>query len=713
MKLETTFLHSKIARRTFWLFVVCALLPITVLAVISLRNVTAQLREQNLRELHQVSREEAISIFGRLSFLEANLRLVALGVGDAQGKTSQPFLGNENGSYSELASRFGGLELVTPNGNRRILYGKKLPSIEYAAAERKFLRSGRSILSTSDCGEADPCILLSRVVSADDPERGILVGEISPAYLWDTENSRDPMVICILDPEGRQLFCTGEAPKRFPREATENFSGQFQWQGNKHEYSASYWNLPLQNSFFGKHWTIVSSEANPDVVAPLIRFRTSFLLVLLLALWVVLLLSLIQIRRHLYPLSRLKEGTRGISCGDFQTRIEIKSGDEFEELAGSFNSMASRIERQLKALKVINEIDRAVLSAWELPRIVATVCSRFCQVLPHDLVSVSMFESKGSPTVVTHVFKPGSDNLEYTATVDLTSEEMVELTSRRQVCVHDDSQKQGTYLEPLRARGMSHFLTIPVVLEKGRSAIFTLGHGTAAVWTEEDVEEARHLTDQIAVAFSNSQLMTDLEQLQWGTLTALAHAIDAKSPWTLGHSERVTTFAVRIAETMGLPPQELDIMRRGGLVHDIGKIGVSAEILDKPGKLTDEEMRQMRDHVNIGLRILQPIPVLAESMSIVAQHHEWVNGGGYPNGLAGEEITLHARIFAVADCFDALISDRPYRAGIPIERVMQMIQEGAGKQFDPSVVKVFRMIMMEERGLGNSAETVVHLAVVS
>src|SRR5271169_3792285 len=120
MKLETTFLHSKIARRTFWLFVVCALLPITVLAVISLRNVTAQLREQNLRELHQVSREEAISIFGRLSFLEANLRLVALGVSDAQGKTSQPFPGNANGPYSELASRFGGLELVTPNGNRRI-----------------------------------------------------------------------------------------------------------------------------------------------------------------------------------------------------------------------------------------------------------------------------------------------------------------------------------------------------------------------------------------------------------------------------------------------------------------------------------------------------------------------------------------------------------------------------------------------------------------
>jgi putative nucleotidyltransferase with HDIG domain len=713
MKLETTFLHSKIARRTFWLFVVCALLPITVLAVISLRNVTAQLREQNLRELHQVSREEAISIFGRLSFLEANLRLVALGVGGAPGKTSQTFSGDANGPYSELASRFGGLELVTPNGIRRILYGKKLPSIDYTATEQRFLHSGRSILSTKACDELDPCILLSRIVSLDDPERGILVGEIRPAYLWDTENSREPMSICVLDPEGWQLFCTGEPPKRFPREVTENFSGQFQWQGSEHEYSASYWNLPLQNSFFSKHWTIVSSEANPDIVAPLIRFRASFLLVLLLALWVVLLLSLIQIRRNLHPLSKLKEGTRRISRGDFQTRVEIKSGDEFEELAGSFNSMAGRIERQLKALKVINEIDRAVLSAWELPRIVETVCARLREVLPHALVSVSLFDAKGSPTVVTHVFKPGSDSPEHTATVDLTSEEMAELKSQRRVYILADNRKQARHLEPLRARGMAHFLTVPVVLERGQSAIFTLGHGKAAVWTEEDLEEARHLADQIAVAFSNSQLVTDLEQLQWGILTALAHAIDAKSPWTLGHSERVTTFAVRIAQAMGLPPRELDIMRRGGLVHDIGKIGVSAEILDKPGKLTDEEMRKMRDHVNIGLRILQPIPVLAESMPIVAQHHEWLNGDGYPNGLAGEEITLHARIFAVADCFDALISDRPYRAGMPIEGVIQMIQEGAGKQFDPNVVKVFRTIVMEARSLEKGEEPTGHLVGVS
>jgi HD-GYP domain-containing protein (c-di-GMP phosphodiesterase class II) len=137
-------------------------------------------------------------------------------------------------------------------------------------------------------------------------------------------------------------------------------------------------------------------------------------------------------------------------------------------------------------------------------------------------------------------------------------------------------------------------------------------------------------------------------------------------------------------------------MRRGGLLHDIGKIGTPAEILDKPGKLTDEELREMREHVNIGARILEPIPGLADSMPIVLQHHEWVNGSGYPKGLAGEEISLHARIFAIADCFDALVSDRPYRPGMPIKRIMQLLQEGAGKQFDPRVLEVFQTVMKQE-----------------
>jgi putative nucleotidyltransferase with HDIG domain len=230
-------------------------------------------------------------------------------------------------------------------------------------------------------------------------------------------------------------------------------------------------------------------------------------------------------------------------------------------------------------------------------------------------------------------------------------------------------------------------------LGESTSAVVILGLASAPIWTEEDKEYARRLADQFAVAQADSRLINDLQELNWATIKALARTIDAKSPWTMGHSERVTEWAIRIAKAMGLPSEELDVIRRGGLLHDIGKIGTPAEILDKPGRLTDEELKVMREHVNIGARILEPIPGLADSMPIVLQHHEWINGGGYPKGLVGEEVTLHARIFAVADCYDALSSDRPYRAGLPLNKILQILQEGAGKQFDPNVLEVFKTIV--------------------
>ena len=201
------------------------------------------------------------------------------------------------------------------------------------------------------------------------------------------------------------------------------------------------------------------------------------------------------------------------------------------------------------------------------------------------------------------------------------------------------------------------------------------------------------------------QYVTELKQLHLGTLTALARAIDAKSHWTAGHSERVTSWAVKIASAMGLSEHELEIIHRGGLLHDVGKIGIPRAILNKRGKLTDEEVRQVREHVPVGARILEPIPGFAECMPIILQHHEWVDGSGYPEGLAGGEISLHARIFAVADCYDALISDRPYRSGMSPERVKEIIRAGVGKQFDPAAVETF-LSLLEHESREEAAEDV-------
>jgi putative nucleotidyltransferase with HDIG domain len=130
---------------------------------------------------------------------------------------------------------------------------------------------------------------------------------------------------------------------------------------------------------------------------------------------------------------------------------------------------------------------------------------------------------------------------------------------------------------------------------------------------------------------------------------------------------------------MGLSSRDLQIMQMGGLLHDIGKIGTPPGILDKPSKLEPTEMEVMKDHVRTGVRMLEPIGPFREALPIVGQHHEWFNGNGYPEGVAGEDISLHARIIAVADCFDALTSDRPYRKGLPADQALAHLNKKSGE----------------------------------
>ncbi len=180
-----------------------------------------------------------------------------------------------------------------------------------------------------------------------------------------------------------------------------------------------------------------------------------------------------------------------------------------------------------------------------------------------------------------------------------------------------------------------------------------------------------------------------LNRLNWGALRALARTVDAKSSWTAGHSERVTTLALKTGTAMGMSQEDLENLHRAGLLHDIGKIGIDQEIIDKPGKLTKEEYMIMCEHPANGASILEPIEDYASVIPMIRQHHEWFNGEGYPYRLKGEEITVGGRILAVVDVFDALISDRPYRAGMPLAKVISIINEGLNTQFDPTVVDAF------------------------
>jgi putative nucleotidyltransferase with HDIG domain len=180
------------------------------------------------------------------------------------------------------------------------------------------------------------------------------------------------------------------------------------------------------------------------------------------------------------------------------------------------------------------------------------------------------------------------------------------------------------------------------------------------------------------------------------TLKALTAALETRDLETHGHSERVVNFSLRLGRELNLDAEQMRSLEFGSLLHDIGKIGVPDAILRKPAKLTEEEWVRMREHPLHGQKILRGIEFLEGAAKVVAQHHEKWDGGGYPLGLRGEEIDLNARIFAVADAFDAITSDRVYRAGRSYDEALAELEKYAGQQFDPNVVGAFRRVPAEE-----------------
>jgi putative nucleotidyltransferase with HDIG domain len=181
-----------------------------------------------------------------------------------------------------------------------------------------------------------------------------------------------------------------------------------------------------------------------------------------------------------------------------------------------------------------------------------------------------------------------------------------------------------------------------------------------------------------------------LEETTFASMEALARAIDARDPSTFGHSARVAAVSIEIADQMQLPVKEREALRRAALLHDIGKIGVEDRVLRKPGPLSDAEMGEMREHSRIGHDMLEGLRFLRPSLPGVLHHHERWDGAGYPAGLAGTGIPLLVRIITVADVFDALTSDRPYRHGLSFDAAAAAVRHDAGKKFDPEVVAAFQ-----------------------
>jgi putative nucleotidyltransferase with HDIG domain len=216
--------------------------------------------------------------------------------------------------------------------------------------------------------------------------------------------------------------------------------------------------------------------------------------------------------------------------------------------------------------------------------------------------------------------------------------------------------------------------------------------------TEDSVRELKRMNQELTMA--NQEVVTAssaMKELNDELFLTLSKIIDARDPYVGSHASRVAEYAIAIAVEMGLPPERLEALRQAGYLHDIGKIGISEQILHKPSALTPEEYQYVKSHTALGWEFLETCRGLRHLAPFIRHHHEWWDGSGYPDGLAGEEIPLEARILAVCDAAEAMSSDRPYRKGMSVGEMVAEIKRCSGTQFDPAVAEAFIRVVERER----------------
>ncbi|HYP25387.1 MAG TPA: HD domain-containing phosphohydrolase [Blastocatellia bacterium] len=316
-----------------------------------------------------------------------------------------------------------------------------------------------------------------------------------------------------------------------------------------------------------------------------------------------------------------------------------------------------------------------------------------CRTATSAVEALEYLKEQTYDLVLSDIMMPGMSGLELL-------QEVTRLARDTVVILISGNLNIQSAIEAMR-RGAFDYVTKPFNLSDVEASVHRALRHQALLKANRQYEQ--HLEELVGLrtqelSHANSSLNLTLEKLYVNyraTLRALAAALEARDVETKGHSERVVAYCIRLGRQLGLGDTDLITLEHGALLHDIGKIGVPDSILLKRGALTEEEWSFMRRHVEYGSQILKGIDFLSGASQIVAQHHERYDGAGYPNRLEGDRICLGARIFAVADAVDAITSNRPYRAGRPIEAAADELAQCAGRHFDPDVVKAFLSIPLD------------------
>jgi putative nucleotidyltransferase with HDIG domain len=388
-------------------------------------------------------------------------------------------------------------------------------------------------------------------------------------------------------------------------------------------------------------------------------------------------------------LTRMGNPVASAAIQDISRATQAISG-----LEQSVNDFSKVRQSQLGALMGIG---RAINSSVGLKRVLEEVMDALIELMRAERGFLMLKESNGELSVriargIAHV-SLDEESLKVSRTIVRKVAETGEpiLTTNAQ----DDPRFEGQL--SVAAFQLRSILCAPLKIKNELiGVIYVDNRARAGIFQDNDLQLIRGFADQAAVAIDNARLFDDLqdknrelEEAYQATLEGWVSALDMRDKETEGHTQRVTILTQRLARMMGVNDEDLVHITRGALLHDIGKMAIPDGILLKPGKLTDDERALIQKHPVYAYEMLRRIDFLLPAIDIPYCHHEKWDGTGYPRGLKGEEIPFAARIFPVIDVYDALVSDRPYRKGMPVDIVKGIIQRDSGMHFDPRVVEMF------------------------
>ena len=526
-------MRSRFGRRLLLIFLACALLPTLTIALVSFQSVKDQLTEQAEDRLQTLAQFAGRSIYDRLTTVESDLRSSAPRVAScARAAGGSP---NRIGRCADTVNyALDALSLVTGNQIIR-LHGELHPDDIRSIIKRAEVGPRRSALVTDAGAERHRFAIVHRPDSTNSPV--YLVGTFDPAYLWsdyDGESLPDLVDLALWDPaagnllewEDDSVVVTDENRRRMSRSAT----GAFQWRGEAGEYRAAYWTFPTSGRFGLPPIRLTLSQAEADVIAPMADFRKSFPLLLLAAVLAVLAFGLNQIRRRIIPLEALHQGTRRLAQHEFDARVEISSGDEIEDLACSFNTMAAQVGQQFAALQTAADIDRAVLSLMDRARIVETALARLPELVTTSASTLTLIDAvNGTSAVIWTRDESGTIH---------RSPEPIDLGARDQLPIHSTAAR--VVLDP--ADPAIPAFALPLVDPHGGPIeIFPFRFGDdivgALAFRRSSAEETprattihvRHLVDQVAVALGNARMVERVRFLAfYDNLTGLPNRVLCK-----------------------------------------------------------------------------------------------------------------------------------------------------------------------------------------